>query len=93
MNDWQVARLAAVLWGSPVIDASGALIGTVESVCLDHPDTNPNCGVRIRAPGERGRELFVKPAQIACIAEDYVRLSVTAEAVAAPRLGPGDEAL
>lgn len=85
MNDWQVARLAAVFCGSPVIDANGALIGTVESVCADNLDSGPGCGVRIRANGDQGCQLFVTPVQIACIADDHVRLSVTAEAIAASR--------
>ncbi len=89
MNDWQAARLAEVLCGSPVIDARGALIGRVESVCADHLDTNSDCGVMIRSGGVEGRELFVTPAQIACVADDHVRLSVTTEAIAASRTGTG----
>lgn len=93
MNDWQTARLAAVLCGSPVIDASGALIGWVGSVCTDQLHTKSACGIKVHARGGQGRQLFVTPAQVACITDDHVRLSVTAEAIAASRTdrggGPG----
>jgi hypothetical protein len=80
-----------VLRGSPVIDARGALIGWVESVCTQQLDTTRTCGVLIRANCGPGRELFATPTQIACIADDHVRLSVTADAVAAPGSSAGLE--
>jgi uncharacterized protein YrrD len=90
VNDWQIVPLAAVLCGTPVMDARGALIGRVESVCTVDLSADARTGIVVRSGGVRGRAFFVARAQIACVAEDHVRLSVTEdEAIAAPRSSAG----
>jgi hypothetical protein len=89
VNNWQAVSLAAVLCGMPVIDAQGALLGLVESVRTDDLNASAGSGLIVRACGVREFDFFVAAARIACVADDHVRLSVTAEeTIAAPRSNP-----
>jgi hypothetical protein len=82
--DRRPVPLAAVCCGSPVLDVQGAFVGCVEYVRTGEPDAPARCDlgfVKVRRDGPQGREFFVSPAQIAYVADDHLRLSVTADDV------------
>jgi hypothetical protein len=98
--------LAAVRYGMPVLDVRGAFLGTIEYVGSAEPgaalrseeacpgdDPRRRIGlVRLQAGGRRDCDLFVASAHIAYVADDHVRLSITAsEAITGDRAtaGPG----
>jgi hypothetical protein len=84
--------LAAVRYGLPVLDVRGAFLGTVEYVGTAEPGAGPTSEetrraddpqgriglVRLQAGERRGCDLFVASTHIAYIADDHVRLSITA---------------
>jgi hypothetical protein len=80
--------LAAICCGTPVVDACGAFVGRVEYVRTGQhgDDGDPPGGEQLRRGGfvkvccEPGdRAFLVAAGQIAYVAEDHVRLSVTAD--------------
>ncbi|MFI6676835.1 hypothetical protein [Kribbella sp. NPDC050470] len=85
------APLAAVRHGLLVLDVRGALVGRVEYVGVEDPDEQRHetwlSGealiwsrfVQVRGSRPDGRGFVIEPGQIACIADDHLRLSVGAD--------------
>ncbi len=99
-NEGQPAAIAAVRYGMPVLDVRGAFLGTIgyvgtgESGAATGYDETHNAAdargriglVRLQACGRRDCDLFIAPANIAYVADDHVRLSITAnEAISEAR--------
>lgn len=81
----QIGPLAAVRPGSPVLDVRGALVGRVGYVGIGQHDAiqsddspRPFGFVKVLGYGAGDRGFVVEPGQIAYVADDHVRLSVSA---------------
>ena len=82
--DRHAVPLAAVRLGMLVIDLRGAFLGRVKYVGTGDPSAGSTCGeafVKVQGCPPRDRTLLIAAGRIAYVADDHVRLSVTADEV------------